>query len=1144
MMRKLIEFFKKRWVIQLIGVIALSAILWFLIPLFTLDKMVLWVRLAVIVFLLLLFFISLILSARKAKQAEQSMMDEISQADTTADQSAEELQVLKERFDEALGVLKKNRKGGMLDSGEHLYELPWFIIIGPPGSGKTTALLNSGLRFPLADRFGQDAIRGVGGTRNCDWWFTEDAVLLDTAGRYTTQDSQASVDANAWSGFLDLLKKHRKRRPINGILIAASISDLMLQTIEERSLHAHAIRNRIQELNQRLGVDAPVYMIFTKCDLIAGFSEFYENLGQEERAQVWGMTFPLDEVPTQTSQIALFPQEYDALLQRINDRMLSRMDQERDIHRRTLIYGFPQELASLKQPLKLFLDELFQTSRYDTNALLRGVYFTSGTQEGTPIDRLLGNLAQSFGLDRVSLPSFSGRGRSYFIQGLLRRIIFPESSLAGTDKKVERRRTWLQRVAYAGALGLAGIMALAWTTSFTRNQIGIEKLDDTLESYEEKIPDLPFRTTDFATLLNPLDDLHAATEVFPEDAPLSMGLGLYQGRKLRPSSESAYERVLEGRFLYSLGMRLEEHLQSTRQKELLRETLKVYLMLGQPKHLDAENIKLFMSVDWANSLPGEDEAQSRLQSHLDRLLKSDFKPLPLNAQLVSQTRDLLTDIPLSQQVYASVRQRAATDKSMDFRLSSALGRHGDLVFTLPGGTIGGKVIPGLYTKRGYYDFFLPNGYDMIKATLSENWILSDEESPEATEAELQQLLQEVKALYVEDYISQWRGLLNGLKIVKLDGISQAVEVLDVASGPSSPLRKLLHSVEQNTTLSKPPADLLKGLPDMDKAKGIADAITDISSKAQGQRYRLQQLMRAADAAGDATEKQDQGDPIILQVDEEFERLNDLAQQRGGAPAPIEALIGDLGDLTNFLSDLEAAGGEGALEAAKGAGGSKDPVKLLRRRAKRLPRPLNKWIFALSDRGWGVVVGSSRRQLSTIIGAEVAPLCERGIQGRYPLNKNTDKEVTLSDFGRFFAPGGVMDSFFEEQIKPFANTLTRPWRWKDAGGHPMGISVSTLRQFERAAQIRKVFFSSGGEKPKVRFSLKPLYLDADASRFMLDLDGQKISYRHGPARTSQVTWPAPDPIGRVSILFEDLKGKTVRASQEVPGPGSGCWTGWR
>ena len=58
-----------------------------------------------------------------------------------------------------------------------------------------------------------------------------------------------------------------------------------------------------------------------------------------------------------------------------------------------------------------FLTEIFKPSRYVERSLLRGVYITSGTQEGTPIDRLMGAMASTFGLNRQSLSAFSGSSR-------------------------------------------------------------------------------------------------------------------------------------------------------------------------------------------------------------------------------------------------------------------------------------------------------------------------------------------------------------------------------------------------------------------------------------------------------------------------------------------------------------------------------------------------------------------------------------------------------------------------------------------------------------------------------------------------------------------------------------------------------------
>ena len=122
---------------------------------------------------------------RRRKKAAAKIAEGIAASDKPEDDSG----VLKDKMKDALATLK-TASGG---KGDFLYDLPWYLLIGPPGSGKTTALVNSGLKFPLASGATPAAIAGVGGTRYCDWWFTEDAVLIDTAGRYTTQDSDAQL---------------------------------------------------------------------------------------------------------------------------------------------------------------------------------------------------------------------------------------------------------------------------------------------------------------------------------------------------------------------------------------------------------------------------------------------------------------------------------------------------------------------------------------------------------------------------------------------------------------------------------------------------------------------------------------------------------------------------------------------------------------------------------------------------------------------------------------------------------------------------------------------------------------------------------------------------------------------------------------
>ena len=145
----------------------------------------------------------------------------------------------------------------------------------------------------------------------------------------------------------------------------------------ERLAHATAIRRRIRELHDELGVRIPVYVLFTKADLIAGFVEFFDTLGKEEREQVWGMTLPLDDGKDEGGSVAGFGAEFDLLLDRLNDRMLERVQQETDLRRRRLIWGFPQQIASLRGIAAEFLTEIFRPSRLEARPLLRGIYLTS-----------------------------------------------------------------------------------------------------------------------------------------------------------------------------------------------------------------------------------------------------------------------------------------------------------------------------------------------------------------------------------------------------------------------------------------------------------------------------------------------------------------------------------------------------------------------------------------------------------------------------------------------------------------------------------------------------------------------------------------------------------------------------------------------
>jgi type VI secretion system protein ImpL len=344
---------------------------------------------------------------------------------------AKELASIEARFRQAAADLKDARFPNPDGRPRAVDEMPWYVMIGAPGSGKTTALLNSGLRFPLYTTDSGASVPGVGGTRNCDWWFADEAVLLDTAGRYTMQESDRKADAAAWHGFLALLKQYRPDRPLNGALVTISVLDLMLWTKAERAKFTAHVRMRLSEMYAALNQRFPVYVLVTKMDMLAGFTEFFGDYDQTARMQVWGTTFAHDIDPALIAEP--YARDFAALEERLGAEMLARLHEEPDLQRRAAIYRFPQQFHPIGALIGEILAQAFGTQVNHRPLQLRGVYYTSATQEGNPIDRVLATMARTFKLERNAAVLKSGTGKSYFVTRLLREVVFPEQVLAEVE---------------------------------------------------------------------------------------------------------------------------------------------------------------------------------------------------------------------------------------------------------------------------------------------------------------------------------------------------------------------------------------------------------------------------------------------------------------------------------------------------------------------------------------------------------------------------------------------------------------------------------------------------------------------------------------------------------------------------------------
>jgi type VI secretion system protein ImpL len=1110
-MKKFLQILFHPLLLALVGVLALSAVVWWIGPLIGIGERrplePVWVRLLVIGILFAVLVLRAIWSVLARKRSNAALVDGMAKGPSSADR---EVGVLNERFTQAIDVLKSAPSGrrGPFGRGQLLYELPWYIFVGAPGSGKTTALLNAGLTFPLAEKLGNPSVKGVGGTRNCDWWFTDEAVLIDTAGRYTTQESDSQVDAAAWDGFLALLRKSRPRRPINGVLLTVNIQDLLQQNPAERKDHAGKLRARMQELTEKLGVRVPVYVLVTKSDLIAGFNEMFGDLGKEERNQVWGFTFPYTP-DSSDDPLVNFASEFAALEKRIRDRVTERMDAEHEVLKRAAIFNFPQQFAGLKGLLGGFLEQVFGGSgTLAERPLLRGVYLTSGTQEGTPIDRVMGTLARTFGIERRLPAVAAARGKSFFLNRLLKEVVFSEQGLVGENRAVERRRARLRLAGYAVVLVASVALLGGWALSWTRNKAYVAEVDAKVPDLKKAVEALPPATSGDVTPLPPvLTAVRQAAQSteFPIDhEPTSMALGLYQGRKLDAGADLGYEHLLDHALLPRVMHRLEERLRASNKDnlELAYEALKNYLMLYTPGKFDADAFKAWVTIDWDATLERTlaPEQRQALSAHLDALLEhgAPQPAVPMDKNLVASVRDMLVAFPLEYRVFSRLKRAQVGADIPAFTVAGAAGPQALQVFVRASGEPLTKGIPGLFTKEGYQKAFQTSVDKATKQLASEeSWVLGVRPVGDAKTLPLMkpsvELTNRVRRLYFEEYIKVWDQYIADVRVVQLNSLEQSLQVSRILSGVDSPLAAFLRGVARETTLVEP-------TPQGGALSGTK--VGQVDEKALQAKRELSAVLGKVQVP---QPDQATGPPLEAMVDDHFAPIRRLV---AGQPPQMDEILKMFNEVYVQLAALDAAQKS---KSSPPPAGNADRIKAA---AGQQPEPVRSVLekVATAAATSGRVV--EREGLSNDL-KPISDNCNRAITGRYPFTPSSKADVLPEDFQSLFSPGGQLDDFFSRKLASLVDTGTNPWSFKPVGDGTKPVNAAALVDFQRAARIKDVFFRTGGKTPSFKLDVRLVEMDPSLQEVDLDVDGQlmKLTPNGTPAT---IQWPSARVASQVKL----------------------------
>jgi len=402
---------------------------------------------------------------RKSRSFDQGLRESGGSSSVSSAGAKAKLDDLRRQFERGVTTFREH--------GKDLYSLPWYMLVGEPGSGKTEAIRHCNVGFPPGLH---DPLQGTGGTVNMNWWFTNKAVILDTAGRLMFEEVEAGRTSE-WKEFLRLLRSVRQTCPINGMLLVIPIDSLIKDTADEIQAKGGRIAEQLDAIQRVLGVRFPVFVVITKTDLISGFREFFRDMDDPQLAQQmlgWSNPAGLDE--------PFNPEQVESHLRSVAERLRRRrmgllMDpvnrEDPLAGRRTNevdgLFGFPEGLLKIAPRLRLYLEMVFVQGEWSTKPLfLRGIYFTSSMQEGAELDA---ELADALGVGVGELPPGSGweRNTSYFLRDLFLNKVFREKGLVTRATNALQQQRRARNIVYG--TGIAAVLALIGVTALTAGSL-------------------------------------------------------------------------------------------------------------------------------------------------------------------------------------------------------------------------------------------------------------------------------------------------------------------------------------------------------------------------------------------------------------------------------------------------------------------------------------------------------------------------------------------------------------------------------------------------------------------------------------------------------------------------------------------------
>lgn len=1019
------------------------------------------------------------------------------------------------QFAELDKVLKNSKllqnKLGWFNANHHVYQLPWFVVLGSDGSGKTTALKHSGLNFPLSS-LSIEHQKVLPVTRDCDWFLTDDAVLLDTAGRLSLHATQShSKDTQDWTEFLSLLKQYRPKQPVNGVVITIGVDELLGDEAKLQEL-AVAIKKRAQEMHSQFNIDFPIYLTITKLDLLNGFQAFFQHLTEQERQEYLGIHFDKvnAEQSFQTTQTGLA--QMVEMFRNLSLGIVSNLSTPTE---RAAAFIFPDEFERLSRAVVAFLTTLSKQSKFEESIKWRGIYFSSAVQKNEQLLVTSSDLYTDFQLNKkfnqAEKQNHLKSQTSLFLKNLFTDLIFNEANLAGQNK------AWFARQRVVYWLSIAAITLLSVTAltllfiSYANNRAYLSGVKNRAEqlSYEIKnTKGLNFKNSiDFA---NRVQNVVQDSDIKDlNNPPLSYGVGLYQGQQMQKIGQDVYNRLLRDGAMPLVSQNLDDLLRNAQDgdRQFTYNALKAYLMMFDKEHFNQEFMQQWLV---ANLFNGETTEINQVQKEAAQKALTQVLSQPnlvfsvaYDEELVEMRRQELARVDITsvilEQTLREVLQKKSELPAVSF--SSLGGVQSHLLFRRKSGMALKEPIDAIYTKEAYVKWVLPKLIQNTATSFEESsWVLRGYASNVGQTEEA--IRQEIQRQYFQNYIKAWNNYLADLTLITPKSARENIQIAKLLSDKNSPLVNIIKGISENTTLN-----LSKQLQAEQN-----NVVKDWLSKTG---LDINQFIELTDDNGKSGQltKWVQDTP----VDDAFTSFHALVQSEKEQPPTINGVVDAINDLYVYLIAVNVAVEKGVDLPPD------DPFVKYKAEIGRLPSPfremLDNFSTTILDKTDKVVDERLMQSLTKQL-MPIAQQCEDMMAQGYPFQSTATNDVAMESFVNVFGENGIYQKF--DQLTGQTASLAKVDSLETlmARNETFAERFSPLNNIQT---IRRIYFNKGSDSPKFDFTLKVALLDSELESVRITYDGKSQVYSHGPIVAMNLTWPANNPQMKLDISSPTING---------------------